>query len=146
MKRLHLIMAFMMTMMMTFFYSGFAFAQTADPTIPVPISTNDFILYVLGQISSLKGASTIGIVLVAVQILMKLLATPILSKLNMTDGVKLLLVSFFTMVSGVTALMQGPTAMTLGAALFSSAGLTFATVFFHQIYVQFFQKSAPAAK
>jgi hypothetical protein len=115
------------------------FAQDALPEVP----TQDFIGFLLLSIGGLKGAGTLAIVGTAVQILLKFLATPLCGQLfkNLSGAWKLTIVSFLSMVGGITSLMMTSN-LTLGAALFHSATLTAFMVFANQVYKQFIEKQA----
>ncbi len=124
----------------TFCIGMVAFAQIA---LPDPVSTSDFVTYLLQSLGGISGATTLAIIGVIVQILMKFVATPIFDNIGIDGSYKLLIVIGLTIVGGVVTLMTGPAGLTLVAALMHSTTLASIMVLIHQVYVQFFQ-SEPA--
>lgn len=120
-----------------------AFAQAA----PAVDSDNVFATALLQSLGGMKGLSTLGIVALAVQLLMKFMDTSLFAKLvspKLADY-KLPVVSLLSIVSGVVALMTKDN-LPLGMALLHSMTLSSAMVFANQ-WIKFLipSSSAPAA-
>ena len=100
----------------------------------------DFLKLLVESLGGLKGASTLAIVAVVVQLLIKFLNLPIAGGIfGAAKGwLKLAIVTFLTIVSGVTGLMiEG---LSLGAALLHSTTLAAFMVFLNQIFQHFWAK------
>ena len=117
-----------------------AMAQIADPVI-TPVSDSDFLSFLLQSLGGIKGASTLAIVGVVVQVLIKFLGTDLFGNLfkNVTGAMKLLIVAVLTLVSGVVGLV-GVEGLSISAALLHSTTLTAFLVLGNQIYKQFVVK------
>lgn len=104
-----------------------------------PIATEDFVKLLFESMGGLKGASTLAVVAVGVQLLMKFLATPIGGNvLNMVPGkIKLLIFSTLSLVGGVLGLMTS--GLGFSAAILHSTTITALGVFAHQVWKQFFE-------
>lgn len=105
-------------------------AQDTPPVDP----NQDFIALLIQSIGGLKGMSTLAIVGLAVQLLIKLSST---TWIKLEGSVKLLIVSGLGIVGGVVALMLPPNGLTFGAAMVHSLTLTSLMVFLNQIYQKF---------
>jgi hypothetical protein len=119
-------------------------ASAVANVLPVPVQVNpdqDFLALLLKSLGGLNGASALAIAGIAVQLLIKLMSTSWLGqwfpKLN--GGLKILIVTGLSLVSGVLALMLPPTSLTLGAALMHSTTMTAFMVFGNQLYQQLLQ-------
>lgn len=125
-------------MLAAMFAFTFLFALTAmadgDPTAPV--ATEDFLKALFESIGKLKGAGTMGIVVVVVQLLMLFFRTPLA---NFAGKYRLLIASALTMVGGVIGLKL--TGVDWMAALVHSSTLAAFQVFGHQAFVQFIKKA-----
>lgn len=125
--------AFFMVMLIILGFS--AFAQE------VPISSADFFSYLFSALGGLKGAGTLAIVGVVVQVLLKLLNSDLFSQWfsSVSGAVKLIVISGLTVAGSVIGLMsQG---QSFWAAVTSGGVVTALMVFAHQVYLHFF---APA--
>lgn len=113
-----------------------AFAQDVPPVDP----NADFLQLLLSSLGGIKGMSTLGIVGLAVQLLIKLANT---TWIKIDGHIKLLIVSALGIGGGMVSLMMPPTNMTVMAALVHSTTLTAFMVFFNQIYQQWFAPKQP---
>lgn len=109
-------------------------AYAVDPSLPPDTSE---IMAFFAQLGGLKGASALVIAGIVVQGLM-LAVRSFLG--DLIGQYKLLLVLGLSLVSGVVALMVS--GVPLGAALVRSTTLAAFSVFFNQIYKQFFEKKS----
>lgn len=109
-------------------------AYAVDPSLPPDTSE---IMAFFAQLGGLKGASALVIAGIVVQGLM-LAVRSFLG--DLIGQYKLLLVLGLSLVSGVVALMVS--GVPLGAALVHSTTLAAFSVFFNQIYKQFFEKKS----
>lgn len=116
---------------------GFAMAQAAAP-IPVCSDSMDFFACLGASVGSFNGASTLLIVALVVQLLIKLMNSSLLDNIfGQLDGwLKLTIVSGLTIVSSVVGLMYS-SGMSFLSALTSGAVLTALMVFANQIYQHF---------
>lgn len=104
------------------------------------VSDLQFLQDLLKFIGGVKGAGTLAIVAGAVQLIMQLLKTEVISKLipKLSGAKKLLIVSGLTMIGGVMVLMvEG---QTLVQSLLHSTTLAALQVFANQIFQQFTKK------
>ncbi len=104
------------------------------------VSDLQFLQDLLEFIGGIKGAGTLAIVAGAVQLIMQLLKTEIISKLipKLTGAKKLLIVSGLTMIGGVMVLMvEG---QTIVQSLLHATTLAALQVFANQIFQQFTKK------
>lgn len=100
------------------------------------ISNEAFLKSLIDAVGSVKGASTLGVVLIAVQLIMQFLKT----KWGGAAGkYRLLAITGLTLVGGVLAIMA-TSDVTFGVAIISSANLAALQVFLHQLYKQFLEK------
>lgn len=100
------------------------------------VPTEQWVLQLVGFISSAKGLSVLALAAGATQLLMLLFQTPIG---NLAGKWRLSLVALFSLAFVlIGALVSG---MPIGVALFSAPVLAALQVFLNQIYKQFFQKS-----
>ena len=138
MKKIGMMFAFVCSIVMM---GCLALAQIADPVIP-PVTDTDFIGFLIQSLGGLKGASTLAIVAIVVQILIKFLGTDLFGKVfkNVSGAVKLLIVTGLSLVAGVVGLMSVE-GLTIGAALVHSTTMTAFMVFANQLYKQFFVKA-----
>lgn len=111
-------------------------AQVALPTELVEVDTADALMFLLQSLGGIKGASTLAIVVLVSQLLMKFVATPLL---KLDGAMKLLIISGLTIVGGVAGLMI-QTGIDLGAALMHSSILAALSTYVHQLYKQFIVK------
>lgn len=136
---------FFATLMACFLFlePSFVLAQVADPGAIVPIPAQDFIGFLLQSLGGFKGASSLVVAGLVVQIIMKFLGTDIAGQLmaKLPGNIKIIIVTGLTLVSGVLGLMTVG-GLSLGAALIHSATLSALMVFGNQIYKQFFVKSS----
>lgn len=122
-----------------FILSAFSYMVFAQD--PVPVDPNqEFLALLIASIGGMKGMSTLGIVGVAIQLLIKLANT---TWIKIDGAVKLLIVSALGLGGGVVALMLPPNSLTIGAALIHSATLTAFMVFFNQVYQQWLAPKQP---
>lgn len=121
----------------------FVFAQDAAPPV-VADPNGEFIKLLLESMGGLKGASTLAIVGIVVQLLIKALNLPIVGKLfsESSGKVKLVIVSGLTLIGGVVGLMTVE-GLTVGAALIHSTTLAAFMVFANQIYQHFAPEKKP---
>jgi len=112
-------------------FSSVVFAQQGDV-----VSYNDFFSFLFSSIGEMKGASTLAIVVLASQILLKFGQSQFGELLG---KYKLLFISLFTMVGSVVGLMVSSN-MEFLPALLSGASLSALQVFGHQLYKQFIEK------
>lgn len=118
-------------------------AQATDlPVVP----DAEFFSYLIQSLGGLSGASTLAIVGIVVQVLIKLMSTPMLGKLftTLSGAWKLTIVSVLSLAGGVVTLMTA-NGLTIGAALMHSATLTAFMVLFNQVYKQFFAPAPPVS-
>lgn len=118
--------------------SIFTFAQDAQVPIPQCSADMDFFQCLGLSIGSFHGGSTLVIVAVVVQLLLKFMNAPFFDQLfSKLDGwVKLSIISFLTIAGSVAGLMYGSN-MSFLSALTSGAILTSVMVFANQIYQHF---------
>jgi hypothetical protein len=107
----------------------------------VPVSSNeDFIGLLLQSLGGLKGASSLAIAGIVVQLLMKFVGTPWADKLFANAGPwKLIIVALLSYLSGVVGLMASA-GLSFGAAALHSSVLAAFMVFLNQVYKQFIEK------
>lgn len=110
---------------------GAVVAPAVDPTL-------DFLKLLLDSLGGMKGASTLAIVGIVVQLLIKLVDLPLLGSLfsGSKGWVKLVIVSGLTFALAPITLVQTQ-GLTWGAALVHSATLTAFMVFANQVYQHF---------
>lgn len=111
-------------------------AQITLPTEVVEVDSGEALMFLLQSLGGFKGASTLAIVVLVSQLLMKFVATPLL---KLDGAMKLLIISGLTIVGGVAGLMV-QTGMDLGAALMHSSVLAALSTYVHQLYKQFIAK------
>lgn len=102
-------------------------------------NTSDFLKLLIDSLGGLKGASSLVIAGVVVQLLIKAMSLPAVGKLfsEAQGWLKLVIVTGLTLVSGVIGLMTAG-GLTLGAALVHSTTLAALMVFGNQIIQHFF--------
>lgn len=118
--------------------------NVAVPVVVPPVDPNgEFINLLIASLGGLKGASTLAIVGIVVQIIIKALNLPIAGKLfsESKGWIKLLIVSGLTLVGGVTGLMSVEK-LSFAAALIHSTTLTALMVFGNQL-IQHFSPKKP---
>lgn len=123
--------------------SEVASGEEAEP-VPVPVDPNlTFLQLLLKSIGDAKGATTLAIVGIVIQLLLKLLDLPMLGNFfsGARGNIKLLIVGFLTFALTPITLVQ-TLSLDWGAALTHTATLTAFMVLFNQIYIQFFKKDA----
>lgn len=127
-------------------FGFYALAQAAVPPIPVCTDGMDFFACLGASVGSFNGASTLLIVAIVVQLLIKLLSSNVLDNIfGAMDGwLKLTIVSGLTLLLSVVGLMYS-SGMSIVAALTSGTVLSALMVFANQIY-QHFNPSAPLTK
>jgi hypothetical protein len=130
-------MKLLITLLVAIFMPIFAFAQE----MVASISNEQFLLDLLASVGGLKGASALVIAGVVVQLLLKLLKTPIgLSLLKGVKGAHLLTaVLVLTVAGGVIGLMTAG-GLGIGAALLHSSTLAAFSVLLNQVYQQYIEK------
>ncbi len=106
------------------------------------VQNDEFIKFLIQSIGGISGASTLVIVGIVVQVLMKFLKTPIAEGLfkGVSGNMKLLIVSGLSLVGGTIGLMTVEK-MSFLAALVHSTTLNALMVFAHEIYTRFFKKA-----
>jgi len=109
------------------------FAQ--DVVTDVVVSNEDFIKLLIESIGGVKGASTLAIVGIVVQLVMAFFNTKFGGNL-VKGSVKLLIVTGLTLVGGVIGLMVSG-GLDIGAALIHSTTLSALMVFVNQLIKQF---------
>lgn len=131
-------MNFFITFLMAMFFSMVTFAQEV---VLDPVTNEKFVTELFNSLGGVKGAGTLAIVGLVVQMLIMFLKTPLFGSLfkNVTGQIKLLIVTGLSLVSGVVGLMLVEH-LTLGAALIHSTTMTAFMVFANQIYKQFIVK------
>jgi len=112
-------------------FSSVVFAQEVDVA-----SYSDFFTFLFKSIGDFKGASTLGIIVIASQILLKFGQSQFGELLG---KYKLLFISLFTTIGTLVGLMVAGNIAFL-PALLSGAGLTAFQVLGHQVYKQFVVK------
>jgi hypothetical protein len=124
-------LCFVLTLVLT----SFALTTFAHATgeIPAPLSTDEFLGALLASLGGLKGASTMGIVVIAVQLLMKLAMT---KAGDLAGKWKLTIVFLLTLVSGVLGLVYKDH-LSIAAALLHSTTLAALQVLAFQVIKQF---------
>lgn len=124
--------------------SFFALAQDAAP-LPIPVCSAemDFFQCLGLSLGSFKGASTLLIIAIVVQLLVKLMASSLFDQMfaKLDGWLKLTIISGLSLVGSVVGLMY-TSDMSFLAALTSGGVLTALMVFANQIYQHF----APSAK
>lgn len=120
-----------------FLFSFLALAQEAPP---LPANPDQEFFMMMAQIFTMKGAGTLVIVALAVQILIKFLSTSLFGALfSQVNGVvKLLIVTGLSIVGSVVGLMSPPTSLSFLSALTSGAILSALMVYGNQLYQHFF--------
>lgn len=103
------------------------------------ISTDEFLMYLLQSLGGFKGASSLVVAGLIVQIFIKFLNSDLSGKIfaGFKGFWKLAIVSFLSVVSGVISLMLN--GVSLGAALLHSSTLAAIMVLLNQ-FVQQYQK------
>ncbi len=130
-------------MLAVFLLPVLAFADV-DPT-QVVIPTGDALMQILALVGGLKGATGLGLALVAGKILMVVMQTDLVSnlltvKLGDAHGKwRFLIVSVLTVALAVVAQMASGQAFM--AALLNGSVVAMASVYFNQFYKQFMQKA-----
>ena len=125
-----------------------AFAQEAVETAAAaitgvdltPVSEVSFIQNLLALVGGYKGMATGALVLAVVQLLIMFLKTDFAGKIftKLTGQVKLLVVTFLTIVAGYLALTISGKPM--GEAIVATLALPMVQEFLYQVYKQFFVK------
>ncbi len=112
------------------------------PNLPPEVSTTEFLQLLIQSLGGLKGAGTLTIVALVVQLIIKFMSSELAGKVFKTMSAiqKIAIVTGLTVVGGVLALMLPPTSLSLGAALVHSTTLTAAMVFANEIYKGFIEK------
>lgn len=115
-------------------------ALAQDVVIPV-VSDTDFLGHLLQSVGQFKGATTLVIVGLAVQILIKFLGTELFGRLfkKVTGATKLTIYLSLSLIGGVSGLMLTAD-LTFGAALVHSSTLAAFGLLLNQIYKQFVEK------
>lgn len=109
-------------------------AQVVTPP-PLPVDPNkEFVDLLFQSLGGLKGASTLVIIGMAIQLLLKLANT---TWIKLDASIKLLVVTGLGVVGGVVGLMVPPNSLPIGAALIHATTLTAFMVFLNQIYQRF---------
>ena len=105
------------------------------------ITNDEFIKFLIQSIGGISGASTLVIVGIVVQVLMKFLSAPISGNLlgALNGNLKLLVVSGLSLVGGTVGLMSIE-GLSFLSALVHSTTLNALLVFGHQIYKHFIEK------
>lgn len=132
-----------LTFSLAFLFAFMAFAQDVLP-VPVPEVTNaEFFESLLKAIGGAKGASTLAIVAAALQVLFKLLGTPLFSGVwkKLEPKVKFLIVAVLSIGTMTTGLMIA-SAMPLGAALLHSTVVTAIMNYAYKYYELYIEKKA----
>lgn len=121
----------------TSLFSFYVLAQTADIPLP-PTTTNDVLSAVLALIGGAKGASTLAIVGMVVQLLSAFVLSPLWDSLKLDPKYKFLAFALASVVGSVVPLMmQGQSFL---MAISSSAVLILLMQYGHRIYELFFEK------
>lgn len=130
---------FLLFAVIAMFVPAFAIAQASAPaSLPADVTTADFLQSLLQALGSLKGATTLGFVVVGVQVLLKFFESPLA---NWAGKWRLTVVFFLTVPATALALkLQG---LSWLVALLSGPVLAAVQVFAHQVYAQFTEKPAP---
>lgn len=132
-----------LSLLFLIFLPIFMYAQDVVPILP-PVSNEDFLGLLIQSIGGLKGASTLAIVGVVVQLLMKFVGTPFADGLFKNAGPwKLSLVGLLSWAGGVLSLMQ-VSHLSFGAAFVHSSSLMAFMVLANQIYKQFLEQKKKA--
>lgn len=130
---------FLFTFIMNFIFGALAMAQD----LPAPVASTDFYLFVLQSLSTLKGAGTLAIIGVVIQILSKFILTPIFDGFKLDSKYKFLAFAVLAIGGAVVALMAS--GQSLAAALLSSSVMLLISQYGHRIYELFFEPAdAPA--
>lgn len=126
---------------LSFLTGWYAFAQTAD--IPVPPSTTQDVIQAIAElVGGVKGASTLAIVALAVQLLSKFVLSPLWESLGLDPKYKFLVFALSSIAGAVVPLMiQGQTFL---AAISNGAVLLLLMQYGHRIYELFFEKPKDA--
>lgn len=147
-----------MTLLGALIYLGagtLAFAQDAVETVVqasadvaaaitgvdlTPVTEASFIQNLIALVGGYKGMATAALVLAVVQLLIMFLKTDFAGKIftKLTGQVKLLVVTFLTIVAGYMALTISGKPM--GEAIVATLALPMVQEFLYQVYKQFFVK------
>jgi len=100
------------------------------------LSYEEFFAFVFNNIGEFKGATSLGVTFLIVQILVKLFETKVGALIGKW---KLTIVAFLTLIVGTLG-MSISTNVSIVTAIFSSANLVLLQAFGHQVYKQFFIK------
>lgn len=112
-----------------------------ETEVPAEVSNESFFASVSNAIGQMKGATTLGIVAILVQLIIQFLKTSYANHIfrKVSGEAKLSIVLGLTVVGTVIPLVgQG---MEWAAALTSGAALSATMVFFNQIWKQFFKQA-----
>lgn len=142
-------MKYLMALFMFFFFPLVAIAQEVVAPAPATGSplidqhTSEFLKLLIDSLGGLKGASSLAIAGVVVQLLIKAMNLPAVGKLfsEAQGWLKLLIVTGLSLVAGVIGLMTAG-GLTLGAALVHSTTLAALMVFGNQLIQHFFPPKA----
>lgn len=118
------------------FFSVFSFAQDALPVV----GESDVLKSVFSFVTSYKEMSAFGIALAVVQLLRMILSLESLGSIfpSLTSKMKLVLITFLSLVSGIIALRVS--GLSWLECIMHSGTLAAVQVFGHQFYKEFIQK------
>lgn len=127
--------------LVTVFFGLWVFAQ--DLPVPIPETSNtDFIELLLKSIGGMKGAKTLAIVALVLQLLFKLLGTPLFGSIwtKLAPNVKFIVVSILSIASLVIAQIQ--VGLTPAAAILHGTVVTALMNYAFTYYERFVEKKA----
>lgn len=106
------------------------------------ISNDEFVSFLLASIGGAKGLSTLALVGVSIQIIIKFLQTEIVDNWfsKKSGKIKLVIVTGMSVIGGVLSLMTVE-GLSFSAAALHSSTLAAAMVFIHQVIKQFSAKA-----
>lgn len=138
MKRILFLLSFIALAVLT---ASTAIAQVVEQTIPV-VTNEAFFKLLIESIGGAKGATGLVIAGIVVKLILSFFSTEMAGQIfkKLSGGVKLTIVLFLSLASGVIALMiSGVPLMT---ALLHSSTLSAFVVLSNQVYKQYFEKKA----
>lgn len=110
--------------------------------LPVPVTNEDFFQSAIAAFQSVKGAPTLVIVGVLIQLLLKFMSTPLFDSWfkNLSPQSKLTIILGLTIPGGLISLVTVD-GLSWGAALVNSTMLAAYSVFANQLYGKYLKKT-----
>lgn len=116
-------------------------AQVSATSTEVLMSSGDFFSSMLTALGGIKNASTMGIIIIVLQIIFKFLNSELAGKIgflrNLEPGVKLIIILVISYATGILTLMNTGEGLSFGAAFIHSSSMSALMVLLNQVYKKF---------